>query len=318
MRLIFFGSGEFGLPTLQALAEVHDVALAVTQPDRPAGRARRLTATPIAQWAQQHDITLLKAQKVNDPQVVETVRRARADANIVVAFGQKIGADLIGSPHYGSAATMNLHASLLPKYRGAAPVNWAIIRGETETGNTLFSLVDRMDAGDILAQQTTPIDPVQTAGQLHDRLAAMGPQLVLDVLSQLEAGTLQPQPQDETQMSLAPKLTKADGRVDLQATADVVQRRIHGLTPWPGVLCRWCADADDEGIALKLLRAQSLPDHDHDQPPGTVNGDGLIACGSGAVQLLEVQPAGKRTMRWDQFARGHRTDEGVRLRDDVR
>lgn len=317
MRLVFFGSGEFGLPTFGALADAHDVALTVTQPDRPAGRARRLTATSIGQWAHQHDLPVLKAQKVNDPGVVETVLRVGADANIVVAFGQKIGADLIDSPRHGSVATMNLHASLLPKYRGAAPVNWAIIRGETETGNTLFSLVDRMDAGDILAQQTTPIDPMETAGQLHDRLAAMGPQLVLDVLSQLEAGTLQPQPQDELQMSIAPKLTKAEGRVELAASADHVRRIIHGLTPWPGVACRWCTDVDDEGIALKLLRAESLTDHEHNQPPGTLIGDGLIACGSGAVRLLEVQPAGKRAMQWDQFARGHRAEPGMILRDEA-
>lgn len=304
MRVVFFGSGEFGLPTLRVLHEAHDVALVVSQPDRPAGRHRQLTPTPVAQWAAGHQLPLITPARVNAPEVVEQIKAAAADVNVVVAFGQKIGDALIASPRLGRTATVNLHASLLPAYRGAAPINWAMLKGETVTGNTVFSLVDRMDAGDVLGMQSTPVDPLETAGELHDRLAEMGAPLVLDVLDQLKSGTARPQPQDELKATLAPKLSRADGVVDFTTSALHVAHRVHALTPWPGVTAWWSAAPGGQRKALLLRRVRPLTDRLHNAEPGTMLEDGLVATGDGAVQLLEVQPPGKRTMKWEEFRRG--------------
>ena len=309
MRIVFFGSGEFGLPTLGVLRERHDVALVVTQPDRPAGRKRVLTATPVAVWAVEQGLTVIKPPKVNAPEIVEQIRAARADANVVVAFGQKIGDAVIASPRVGRVATMNLHASLLPRYRGAAPINWAIVRGEQVAGNTVFSLVDRMDAGDILGMQSTEIGRMETAGELHDRLAGMGAGLVMDVLSRLEAGTLKAVAQDESRATLAPKISREDAVVDFAGDAEDIRRRVHGFYPWPGVTVWYGAggpgarglDPSHPGKELRLCRVDAVEGRGE---PGVMVEDGVVACGRGAVRLLEVQPAGKRVMSWEEFNRG--------------
>jgi methionyl-tRNA formyltransferase len=303
MRIVYFGSGEFGLPTLQALHAKHHVALVVSQPDRPAGRNRALTPTPIALWAAENNLPLIKPEKVNAPEALGRVLAAKPDANIVIAFGQKIGPALIESPRFGQIATMNLHASLLPKYRGAAPIHRAILGGEAVTGNTIFALVDRMDAGEILGTRETPVNRLETTGELHDRLAAMGPELVLDVLAKLEGGTLTPLAQDESRATLAPKLGRADGVVDFTQPADLIRQRVHALTPWPGVTVHYAVE--DEGARQPImLRRMEVVEGRRQAEPGRVIGDGVVMTGEGAVKLLEVQPPGKRTMTWEEFARG--------------
>lgn len=310
MRLIFFGSGEFGLPTLQALHKAHDVALVVTQPDRPAGRKRRMQATPIGQWATEKALPILKPKKVNEPDTVEQIRNIRAEAHIVVAFGQKIGQQIIEAPTHGPVATMNLHASLLPKYRGAAPINWAIMRGEAVTGNTIFSLVERMDAGPILGQQSTPIDPLETAGELHDRLSALGAPLVLKVLEELDTGRLNPVEQDDEAMTIAPKLSRDEHQADFRAPAAFVVHVIHGLTPWPGVSL--CYRDGDKVASIKVGRAQAVDRDTQGQSPGTLlDEQGHIAAGRGAVRLFEVQPPGGKMMPWDAFQRGRKLPVGL-------
>lgn len=304
------GSGAFGLPTLRALCEKHEVALVVTQPDRPAGRKRVMAATPIGQWAGEQGVEIIKPERCNAPEVVERIRAAQADANVVVAYGQKVGDELIASPELGRIATVNLHASLLPKYRGAAPINWAMIRGEDFTGNTVFSLVEKMDAGDMLGQQRTPVDPGETAGELHDRLSDMGPELVLDVLTQLEAGDAKPEVQDVSQVTIAPKLSRADAVVDFAASAETVRRRIHGLTPWPGVTVEYGA----ERAKLKLLRVADVASAAKPQAataPGVMVGDGVIECGDGALRFVEVQVPGKKPVSWSDFQRGNRLPVGT-------
>lgn len=316
MRIVFLGSGEFGLPTLQALTEAHDVRLVVTQPDKPAGRKRQLTPTPIAQWAAERNLPIIKPVNINAPDVVQRIGEAEPEANIVVAFGQKIGPEVIASPSYGEQATVNLHASLLPKYRGAAPINWAIIRGESETGNTVFSLVERMDAGDILGQQRTRIDPMVTAGELHDRLARMGPELVLKVAQQIATGTLEPRKQNESDKTIAPKLSKADGVMDFRTTSEFARCRVHGLTPWPGVSCWWSTDPTSPRHELFLRRVEAIPG-DPLAPPGTMVADGVVATGSGAIRLLEVQPPGKRVMTWVNFQHGHKMPVGAHFHPEA-
>jgi methionyl-tRNA formyltransferase len=254
MRLVYFGSGAFGLPTLEHMAAHHDIALVVTQPDRPAGRKRRLTPTPIAQRAADHHLPIVKPEKVNDASVIEQVRAIDADAWVVIAFGQKLGRRLLADRF-----AINLHASLLPKFRGAAPINWAIIAGERETGVSVIALADRMDAGEVYSAVATTILPHETAGELHDRLALFGPDAIEDVLQRRAGGSLIGQPQDERLASSAPKLAKADGAVDFNQPATAVRNRIHGLTPWPGCIVRL------DGHELRLHRAQvvNVP-----MPPG--------------------------------------------------
>lgn len=310
MKIVFMGSGAFGLPTLRSLCEKHDVALVVTQPDRPAGRKRVMKATPIGQWASEAGLDVIKPDKCNATEIIERIKAAEADANVVVAYGQKVGDELISSPRLGRIATVNLHASLLPKYRGAAPINWAMVEGEDFTGNTVFSLVEKMDAGDMLGQQRTPIDPGETAGELHDRLSEMGPELVLDVLGQLESGDAKPQVQDESQVTIARKLSRADAVVDFAASAETVRRRIHGLTPWPGVTVRYGADR----ASLKVLRVEEVRGAATPQAakaPGVMIGDGVIECGEGVLRLVEVQMPGKKPIPWVDFQRGQRLPVGT-------
>ncbi len=312
MRIVFAGAGEFGVPTLRRLCHEHDVALVLTQPDRPAGRNRKLTPAPIAAAAEALGLDVRKVDKAGAPGVLEAVKAAEPDAMVVIAFGQYLPQALADAPRLGS---MNLHASLLPKYRGAGPINAALLNGEAETGNTVIRLAKKMDTGAMLGHQAVPIDPLETAGELHDRLAGIGPDLVLNVLSGLEAGTVAEVAQDDAQASAAPKLSRADGWVDFGASATEVRCRTHGLTPWPGVSAKLdTGDSDPMDLKLHRVAEAPAPGNKATRDPGTiVTSAGLVVCGRGAVQLLEVQPPGKRTMTWDDFQRGHNIPTGARF-----
>ncbi|MGH7245104.1 MAG: methionyl-tRNA formyltransferase [Phycisphaerales bacterium] len=295
LKLVFLGSGAFGLPTLRALIAHHDIALVVTQPDRPAGRGSSLTPTPIAAEIQSSfpHIPLLKPEKINLAEVRDSIRALNADAFVVIAFGQKLGRSLLDGIY-----AINLHGSILPRWRGAAPINAAILAGDPYVGNSVITLADKMDAGLVLATSSHPLDPSWTTADLHDVLSADGPSLVENVLRDRPEGVVQ----DESLVTIAPKFAKADGWVDFTQTADECRRRIHGLNPWPGVTVQF------RGHPLKLHRAKSL-DHSNQQAsagalidPGT----GIVACANSSLQLLEVQPANKRPMPWPDFARGHK------------
>ncbi|MEK6703074.1 MAG: methionyl-tRNA formyltransferase [Planctomycetota bacterium] len=296
MRLAFLGSGEFGLPTLKLLAQKHSVVGVVSQPDRPAGRGGKLTATPIGAWAAQSltDVPLVKPEDVNEPGVTALVRSWAFDVMVVIAFGQKLSPPLLAG-----VKAINLHASLLPRWRGAAPINWAILGGDTETGNSVISLADRMDAGLIYAQSKRAIPMDVTAGELHDQLSADGPELVGGVLDAFAAGTAQGRPQDETLKTRAPKLSREMAVIDLAGSAEECRRRINGLSPWPGVTVRF------RGESLKVLRA-TVGEGAVGEAGAIVDpGQGLVSCGQGVLKLLEVQPPGKRAMAWRDFANGH-------------
>lgn len=304
MRLVFFGSGAFGLPTLQSLADQHDIAAIITQPDRPSGRGGSVTPTPIGEYAAKTlpNTPLFKPEKVN--QLTEQIRNLNADAWVIIAFGQKLGAKLLDG-----IFAINLHASLLPRWRGAAPINAAILAGDTQSGNSIITLADRMDAGLILAQSHRDIEPADTAGDLHDLLADDGPELVESVLQEHAKGTVRLQSQDESLVTIAPKFSKADGWVDFTQDAESCRRRIQGLTPWPGVTVQF------RDLPLKLTRAITIPE-EADQAPGTIlNAEsGLISCGHATtLKLLEVHPAGRKNMAWPDFCRGHRLNEGERF-----
>ncbi len=309
MRLLFFGSGAFGLPTLQSLCDQHEVVEVISQPDKPAGRKRVVTPTPIAQWALEQGYTVPRVENVNTPAFVEQIKTYNADASVVIAFGQKLGPELIDA--MGKLA-VNLHASLLPKYRGAAPINWAMIDNEPVTGVSVIALAQRMDAGVVYATASTPIDSNETAGELHDRLSELGPAVIGQVLEQLAEDALDPIEQDESLATKARKFTKADGTVSFDQPAELVRARIHGLTPWPGCRVRWIkADGEDKGL-LTLKRVM-------DEPRATTNAVGTlddqlrVRCCECAVRLLEIQAPGGKTMSAEDFARGQGLAAGDRL-----
>ncbi len=314
LRIVFFGSGGFGLPTLQRLAAQHHVLAVVTQPDKPAGRKQVPTPTPIGQWAAEHlpDAELIKPENVNDPQILERVRNfevgtedQKRGAWVVIAFGQKLSPPLLADRF-----AINLHASLLPRWRGAAPINHAILAGDRITGNSVITLANRMDAGLVLGQSERPIDPAISTGELHDKLSEDGPDLVAQVLSDYATDRLTPQIQDEANVTLAGKLHKATGYIDLSAIdAEQARRLIHGLNPWPGVTVGFREQP------LKLHRAQVVSGT-ASRAPGSFEDarQGLIACaGHSLLQLIEVQPPGKKSMSYEAFANGACIEQGEKL-----
>lgn len=286
--------------------------MVVTQPDKPAGRGGKLSATPIGEWAAEHlpGVPIIKPVKVREPEVVEQIRAVEADAWVVIAFGQKLPAGLLADRF-----AINLHASLLPRWRGAAPINAAILGGDAVTGNTVITLADRMDAGLILGQTERVIEPTVTAGELHDMLAGDGPELVEQVLAQHVASTLQPRTQDEALVTIAGKLSKDDDAIDFAMSAEFLRREVHALTPWPGLTVAAVPVGEGDSPAgttvqtLKVLRtavAERTSD-DPSRPAGLILdvAGGLVACGHGSVlRLVEVQPPGKRGMPWGDFVRG--------------
>ncbi len=316
MRLLFLGSGEFGLPTARMLHAQHELVGVISQPDRPAGRKRVLTPTPIAAWALGESIPVLRTDNVNTPQFIAQVADLKAEASIVIAFGQKLSEPFIDA--LGTLA-VNLHASLLPKYRGAAPINWAMIHGEQTTGVCVIGLAQKMDAGPAYAEASLGIDPDETAGELHDRLASLGPGVIEKVLNDLAAGTLAPMEQDHDLATKAPKLSKAVGTVDFDQPCDKVRARVHGLTPWPGCRVNWLCKATGQTTVLTLRRVSAVPDLScfiglesaGEKPvPGMVGEGYHVMTADGLVRLIEVLAPGTKPMPIADFAHGHRLGAG--------
>jgi methionyl-tRNA formyltransferase len=305
VRVIFYGTPAFALPTFEALLERHQVALVVTQPDRPAGRGQRLTASAVKQRAEAAGVAVLQPPSLRDPQWVPRLAEVRADLAVVVAFGQILPKAVLDVPARGS---INVHASLLPRYRGAAPIAWAIIRGETETGITTFQMDAGMDTGDMLLQETTPIGETETAGDLAVRLAALGARVLLRTLAELDA--LRPQAQDHARATLAPRLKKDDGRLRFAEPARDLVNRVRGCNPWPGA-----AVMTPVGRLL-VWQASSAPDSAACDPGtlvATTSGATGIATGQGLLVPIQVQPENRRAMSWDAFLRGARLGRGARL-----
>lgn len=305
LRIIFAGSGEFGLPTLRGLmGSSHQVLQVVTQPDRPAGRGRGVTPTPVAKFADENRVPCLRTGNINVEALPE------ADVMVVIAFGQKISQEKVNHTRLGS---INLHASRLPAYRGAAPINWAILNGEPVTGNSVIRLADRMDAGAVLAQSAVMIGEVETAGELHDRLANDGVALVLNVLDDLANATAVEKPQHESQATIAPKLSRESARLDFARPGAEVARKIRGLYPWPGCRVKICDAEGAELSRLRLVRARAKDENDDRWMPGEITSSGTIKVGGGAIELLECQPEGGKPMSIADYRRGHRWQAGLRM-----
>ena len=306
MNVVFLGSGAFGVPTLERIACEHTVTGIVTQPDRKAGRGSKLTATPIGQWASEHlpDVPMIKPEKINTDEHRDLVRSWDADAWVIIAYGQYLGQRLIADRF-----AINLHASRLPRWRGASPINSAIIAGDAITGNSVITIDKEMDAGAVLGQSTRAIEPDMTAAALHDKLSHDGPDLITQVLQQRLANTVEYLTQDPSKVTIAAKMSKADGIVDFNLPARLVNARINGYNPWPSITVGY----RDEIIKIN----QSKPaDQTSQERAGTIidANHGVIACGDGrTIQLLMVQPPNKRSMDWKAFANGRAVQTGEQL-----
>ena len=308
MRIVFLGSGSFAVPSLRALvAGGHDVAAVVTQPDREKGRGRVVQPPPVKPAAEELGLRVLQPPKIRAPEAVEALRAARPELSVVVAYGQILPRAVIDVAPRG---TVNVHSSLLPRYRGAAPIHWAIVNGDAETGVTTMLIDEGLDTGPTLLARATPIGPEETTPELERRLAALGGDVLLETIDGLAKGTLRPVPQDHAAATLAPLLKKEDGRIDWSAPAHAIERRVRGLQPWPGT-----ATAHG-GRDLKILRARV--EAPGDAPPGrvaVVDGEGfVVGCGAGtSLRVLEVQPESRRAMPAAAFAAGARLAAGDRL-----
>ncbi len=309
MRVAFFGSGVFAVPSLRAVAASrHEVVSVVTQPARPAGRGGHMRHTPIAETARELGLEAVECANVNEGPFIESLAGLAIDVIAVADFGQ-----FVRGPcrEVARLDAINLHGSLLPELRGAAPINWAILRGFTHTGVTTFSLVDRVDAGDMYLQAATDLSPQQTAAELRIVLAELGGALVVRTLDALEDGSAVRVPQDETQVTKAPRLTKDDGRIDWSAPAPEIRNRIHGTWDWPGAHTRLRRAAGKDVDVLLARAAVELGPPEG--APGTVCADGAVTAGGNRVRILEIQPAGKRLMPWADFMNGYRVAGGDRF-----
>jgi len=309
MRIIYLGSGWFGVESLNALfGSDHDLRLVVTQPPNPAGRGRKPNPTPVAHWAGSHGVPLLETDNVNTSGVIEKISSCRPDLIVVIAFGQKVGNELINLPPKGA---INVHSSLLPKYRGAAPINWAIINGETETGLSVITLAEKMDAGHVLAQAQTDIGPHETAGHLHDRLAKMAGPLLLDTINQIADGTAVYTEQNHAEATVAPKLKKIDGLLDFSEPAEILARKVRGFWPWPGASASYVSKKSDKSVRVTIAGAEVVESSNtKNLPVGTFDENLNVICGGNALKITQIKPAGSALMDFKDFTNGRQTQPG--------
>lgn len=304
-RAVFMGTPEFAVPSLRALAENEQVTLVITNPDRPFGRGLSTAPPPVKVAAQAYGLPVYQPEKARHPEAVARLAAEKPDILVVVAYGQILPQAILDIPRL---LCVNVHASLLPKYRGAAPINWAVARGETETGVTIMKMDAGMDTGPILHVRTMPILEEDTAATLSPRLAALGAEALLEALACLHEGTLRETPQDGARATYAPMLKKEHGRIDWSWPACEVRNLVRGMDPWPS------AYTFHAGKMLKVLRA--APQSGRGAPGEILSLDKegiVVACGEGALRLLSVQPEGGKAMSAWAFAQGRRLRKGERL-----
>ncbi len=297
-RLVFMGSPDFAVPSLEALAARYPIVGVVTQPDRPAGRGGTLKPPAVKQAALRLGLPVIQPEKLRQPEAMDQLRAWAPDLIVVAAFGQILRPEVLDLPPFGC---LNVHASLLPRWRGAAPIQAAILHGDRETGVTIMKMDPGVDTGPILARRALPIAPDETGGSLFEKLARLGADLLLETLPPYLSGELVPQPQPEEGVTYAPMLKKEDGLLDFGQPAAALERRVRAMNPWPGAYFEW------NGAPLKVLRARL----EQEPSPGagrrlTVEGRPALGCGEGILVLEEVQPAGKRPMSGKAFLAGAR------------
>jgi len=303
MRIVFFGSAGFGIPCLEAIVHSrHDLAGLFTQPARPAGRRRDPRPTEVALWALQNNRRCIEAENINSAFSFQQVADCQGDLLVVIAFGQKIGRAAIDLFPKGA---VNVHASLLPKYRGAGPIFWALMNGETQTGISIITLDERMDAGQILTQSRIQIDPEDTFQTLHDKLSVLSPQVLLQTIEAIESGTAVYTPQDPSQVTLAPKLRKEHGYIDWARPADCVVNQIRALWPWPGAQAVYVSGKSGRSSRVTIKKAHRVECSDLNHPAcGLLNENLDVWCGCDALRIEELKPAGSTLMSFDSFVNG--------------
>jgi methionyl-tRNA formyltransferase len=302
MRLVFMGTPQFAVPTLKALLSSHHTVLAVfTQPDKPSGRGEKLSMPPVKQLALEQGVSVYQPEKLRATDWHSVVADLKADAYVVVAYGKILPQWLLDVPPLGA---YNVHASLLPKYRGAAPIQWALANGEPTTGITTMRLDAGMDTGDMLLQHEIPIKPEDTCESIHDRLAPIGAALMLQTLAGLEKGTAKRIPQDPALATYAPMLKKSDGLLDWTSTAMSLHNRVRAFNPWPGTYTLL------QGQTFRIWKAQSAEGLSESLPPGTLlhhsSGMAVVACGNGFLRLEEVQLENRKRTSAQDFLHGMR------------
>lgn len=304
MRIVFMGTPDFAVPTLEALISGHEVAAVVTQPDKPKGRGKAMAFPPVKETALKHHIPVYQPVKVKEEGFLEELKKIDPDVIVVAAFGQILPESILNLPKYGC---INVHASLLPKYRGAAPIQWAVINGEKETGITTMYMAKGLDTGDMLDKTVVEIAPKETGESLHDKLSAAGGELILKTLASLEDGTAKRIPQEDAQSSYAGMLTKDLGEIDWTKDAASIERLIRGLNSWPSAYTFW------KGKTLKIWDADVVEGNE-DVPAGTVTETGkdqiLVQTGEGRLKLNEVQLQGKKRMSVQAFLLGNTVEKG--------
>ncbi len=312
IRVLFMGTPDFAVPSLRALTEQANAGLAVagviTRPDKPVGRKQQVAFSPVKQFALEHDIPVYQPGPLRRPEALALLGDLAPDLIVVAAFGQILPSEALALPPHGC---LNVHASLLPRWRGASPINAAILAGDDETGVTIMLMDAGLDTGPTLAQRATPIGSDETAGELSDRLALLGAELLIETVPRWLAGVLTPEPQDESQATMTRLLQKSDGLLDWQRPADELARQTRAYTPWPGAFTTW------KGRTLKVLRARAIP-FETDLPPGACFVSGAdssleVICGEGALALEVIQLEGKRAMSAAEVVRGHPALVSARL-----
>lgn len=299
LKILFMGTPEFAVPSLEGLiAAGHTVCGVFSQPDKPVGRHQNvLQPTPVREYALSHDIPVYQPVKLRDGTALAQIKKLSPELVVVVAYGRLLPREILEAAPLGC---INVHPSLLPKYRGSAPLNWPILNGDKETGVTIMHLVEAMDAGDIILQERTPLGPDETAPQLTARLSQVGADLLVEAVSQLEAGTAGRTPQDESQVTLAPMLSKELSPMDFTRPAQALHDQVRGLLPWPAATCQV------GGVRCKIFKTAV---EEGEGIPGTVLAADqkgiLVACGESALRLLELQPDGKKGMSSAAFLQGH-------------
>ncbi len=308
MKIIFMGTPDFSVGTLEALVEAgHEVVLAVTQPDKPKGRGKEMQFTPVKECALKYNIPVFQPVKVREPECIEELRKYEADIMVVVAFGQILPKEILEMTPYGC---VNVHASLLPKYRGAAPIQWAIIDGEEVTGVTTMQMNEGLDTGDMLLKTIIPIEAKETGGSLFDKLAEAGAKLCVETLEGLQNKTITPEPQGETPTDYAKQIKKELGNINWTKPGVEIERLIRGLTPWPSAFTDW------NGKVMKIWDAE-IVEGSSDKEPGTivkVEKDAFyVQTGEGFLKVCELQIPGKKRMDAGAFLRGYQVQEGIVL-----
>lgn len=307
MKILFFGSDDFAIPALQALAQSkHEIVAVITQPDKPAGRGQTKTSCPVALIAKEDHHFLLQPEKINDPKVIEQLTKLDCDILVIVAYGQFIPISLIDAVPFKG---VNIHPSLLPKYRGAAPVQHAILNGDTLTGVSTIQVGKKMDAGNIYLQCETDIDTIETAEMLLNRLSIVGADLLLKTLEAIESRSMVAMPQEESEATPAPKFSKEDGKLDWNKSSVDLYNQIRAFTPWPGSFCFW---GENRLKILEVAPLQMPTDAEAGEVIEAKKGI-LVACKEGALCLIEIQLEGKKPMSATDFLKGNKLVKGTKF-----